>query len=376
MALDLVTRALKRASRAGLGRVDRTTARYLQGSNQYLVLALATAVPFEVFFLVAGGGTLWPAAVVEGALIAVWLGCFALNIVGWARAASIVELVAPMIAFVALTWLLSYRAGFLLPLLMTANVSFVTFGPRRLRWGLVLTAASAIAVAWSFLDEGVAGPRIDVSAGMVDGLLVANVALVTVVMSLTSGLNHYSFSRERSRAERQLEAAQEQARTDPLTRLANRRGMVEALAAAPIDRPYAMALVDLDRFKEVNDTLGHAHGDAVLAEIAGILNDAIGDLGIVSRWGGEEFLVLMSDVPLTVAVKGIERAREAVEALVREGGGRTGVTFSAGLAAASPGLSWETTVRVADALLYDAKDAGRNRVRYAQVSGDMSERDD
>ena len=373
MALEVVTRAFKRVSRAGLGTVDRTTARYVQGSNQYLVIALATALPFEVFFLVAGGGSLTRAALVEGALIAVWLGCFALNVAGWVRTVSIVELVAPLLAFAALTWLLSYRAGFLLPMLMTANVSFVTFSPRRLRWGLLLTTASAIVVAWSFLDPRVAEPRLDLSGATVNGLLVANVVLVTVVMSLTSGLNHYYFSRERSRAESQLVAAQEQARTDPLTRLANRRGMVEALAAAPTDRPYAMALVDLDRFKEVNDTLGHAHGDTVLAEIAGILHDAVGELGIVSRWGGEEFLVLMTDVPLPAAVAGIERAREAVESLVTAEGGSAGVTISAGLAAASPGLSWETTVRVADALLYDAKDAGRNRVRYAQVRADFSE---
>lgn len=373
MALEVVTRAFKRISRAGLGKVDRTTARYVQGSNQYLVLALASALPFEVFFLVADGGTLWPAALVEGALIAIWLGCFALNVTGWVRTAAIVELAAPLVTFTALTWLLSYRAGFLLPMFMTANVSFVTFAPRRLKWGLLLTTASAIAIAWSFLDARVVEPRLDVSPGMVNGLLVGNVALVTVVMGLTSGLNHYYFSRERSRAERQLVVAQEQARTDPLTRLANRRGMVEALVAAPSDRPYVMALVDLDRFKEINDTLGHAHGDAVLAEIAGILTDTVGELGIVSRWGGEEFLVLMSDIPLTAAVAGIERAREAVEALVARERGGTAVTFSAGLAAASPGLSWETTVRVADALLYDAKDAGRNRVRYAQVRGDMSE---
>lgn len=375
MAFDVVTRAFKRASRAGLGKVDRTTARYVQGSNQYLIVALSTALPFEVFFLVADGGSLWPAALVEGAVIAVWLGCFALNVAGWVRTAAIVELAAPLIAFTALTWLLSYRAGFLLLLLMTSAVSFVTFAPRRLPWGMVLTTASAIVVALSFIDSRVAEPRLDVSTGMVSGLLVANVVVVTLVMTVTSGLNHHYFTRERMRAEGQLETAQEQARTDPLTRLANRRGMVEALAAAPTDRPYAMALVDLDRFKEVNDTLGHAHGDAVLAEIAGILNDVIGEMGIVSRWGGEEFLVLMTDVPLTTAVAGIERAREAVEALVREERGDAGVTFSAGLAAAPAGFSWETTVRVADALLYDAKDAGRNRVRYAQVRADLSDRD-
>ncbi len=367
-----MTRAFKRVSRAGLGKVDRTTARYVQGSNQYLILALSTALPFEVFFLIADGGHLWAAALVQGAVMAVWLGCFALNVAGWVRTASIVELVAPLVAFTALTWLLSYRAGFLLPMLMTAAVSFVTFAPRRLRWGMALTTASAIAVAWSFLDTRVAEPRLDISAGLVDGLLVANVALVTVVLSVTSGLNHYYFSRERSRAESKLEVAEGQARTDPLTRLANRRGMVEVLVATPVDRPYAITLIDLDRFKEVNDTLGHAHGDAVLTEIAGILKDAIGDLGTVSRWGGEEFLVLMNDVRLTAAVAGIERARKAVEALVRSEPGGAVVTFSAGLAAASPGLSWETAVRVADALLYDAKDAGRNCVRYAQVRGDLS----
>jgi len=375
MALGALTRVFKRVSRAGLGKVDRATARYVQGSNQFLVLAVASALPFEAFFLVADGGRLWSAAAVEGAVIAVWLGCFALNVAGWVRTAAVIELAGPLLAFAVLTWLLSYRAGFLLPMLMTANVSFVTFAPRRLSWGLALTTASAVAVVWSFLDTRVAEPRLDVSAGVVNRLLVGNVVLVTVVMSLTSALNHYYFSRERSRAERQLVVAQEQARTDPLTRLANRRGMVEALAAAPSDRPYVMALVDLDRFKEVNDTLGHAQGDAVLAAIAGILNDAVGELGIVARWGGEEFLVLMADIPLAAAVAGIERAREAVEALVNGEPGSAGVTFSAGLAAASPGLSWETTVRVADALLYDAKDAGRNRVRYAQVRADMTEWD-
>lgn len=370
-----MTRAFKRVSRAGLGKVDRATARYVQGSNQYLVVAVSTALPFEVFYLLADGGRLWQAALIEGAVIAVWLGCFALNVAGWYRTASIVELAAPLAAFTALTWLFSYRAGFVLPLLMTPAVSFVTFSPRRLRWGLLLTAASAASVAVSFIDSRLSEPRLDVASGLVSGLLVANVVVVTLVMSVTSGLNHYYFSRERLRAEGQLEVAQKQARTDPLTRLANRRGMLEALGEAPLHRPYAIALIDLDRFKEVNDTLGHAHGDAVLAEVASILKRSVGEVGIVSRWGGEEFLVLMTDVRLTAAVAGIERARKAVEELVRWEKRGTSVTFSAGVAAASPGLSWETAVRVADALLYDAKDAGRNCVKYAQVRADLSEWD-
>jgi len=363
-------RAFDRVSRVGLGNVDRPTARYVQGSNQYLVIALSTAVPFAVFFLVAGGGSLWPVAAIQAVLILSWVFCFGLNVTGWVRTSAVVELIAPLVAFTAHTWLLSYRAGFLLPMLMTAGVSFVTFAPRMRRWGVALTTASGLAVAWAYLDERVAEPRLDISAATVDGLLVANVAFVTVVLGLTSGLNHHYFSRERLRAERQLEAAEMQARTDPLTRLTNRLGMTESLAAIPADVPYAMALIDLDRFKEVNDTYGHARGDIVLAQVAHVLEESIGSAGTVSRWGGEEFLVLMPAIRLPAALAAIERASEAMGPLVRSELDVVPVTFSAGIAMASPGLSWEATVRVADALLYDAKAAGRNRMRHAQVRGD------
>lgn len=369
MASDVVTRAFKRVSRAGLGKVDRTTARYVQGSNQYLVVASLSALPFAVFFLVAERGALWPAALVEVAAMLAWAGCFALNVGGRARAASILELVVPLVAFPILTWFLSYRAGFMLPLLMTASVSFVTFSPQRMNWGRVFTAASAVVIGWSFVDPRVAEPRLDASTGLVNGLVVANVILVSLVVGVTSGLNHYYFSRERLRAERQLERAEAQARTDPLTMLMNRRGMTELLAGLPQNQSYVMALVDLDRFKEVNDKLGHSHGDVVLEAVARVLEDSIGEVGIVARWGGEEFLVLMADIRMKEAVDAVESARKLLNPPIRPELKMITVTFSAGIAAASPGVSWEVTVREADALLYDAKEAGRNQVRSAQVRG-------
>lgn len=364
MGRGVVKRAFARISRTGLSKVDRATARYVQGSNQYLIIAVTSGLPFGVFFLLHDGGALWHAAIVEAAVIGVWLGCFALNAAGWVRVSSVLELAAPIVAFTALAWMLSYRAGFLLPMLLTASISFVTFAPKRLPWGMTLTVISTVAVAWSFLDPRFAVPRLDVSAGVVDGLLVGNIILVTVVMITTSGLNHYYFSRERRRAERQLETAQDQARTDPLTRLENRRGMIELLAAIPADLPYAVALLDLDRFKEVNDTMGHGRGDTVLTEVADVLKGVIGSHGVVARWGGEEFLVLMVDGHTVAAVPVVERARAAVEALASLDAG-TVVTFSAGVALADAGVSWETAVRAADGLLYEAKGAGRNCVRHA-----------
>lgn len=371
MEFTAVNRAFRRVSRVGLDRVERPAARYVQGSNQYLIIAVLSGLSFEVLFLVADAARLWPAALVEAALIAVWLGCFALNAAGRAHLSAVIELAAPLAAFALLTWMLSYRSGFLLPMLMTASVAFVTFPPRRLRWGLVLTVASSVAVVWSFLDKGMAQPRLDVSSSMVDVLLVANVIMMTVAMLLTSGLNHYYFSRERRRAERELVKADALARTDPLTQLTNRLGMTELLTAMSSDRPYAMALIDLDRFKELNDRHGHPEGDVVLEAVARTLHEAIDAVGVVARWGGEEFVALMPGVSLAAAAAILDDAREATSRLDPAGEDVGRVTFSAGLVAAPAGASWETTVRMADALLYEAKEAGRNCVRSADVRSEV-----
>lgn len=372
MAYIDATLVYVRLSRVGLSRVDRTTARFLQGANHYLMFALACAVPFLASFLVLDAAALWPAALVHAALISAWSGCFALNAVGWHRTSSVLGLLAPLAAYTAQTWLFSATAGFLFPMLATAAVSFVTIAPGLAVWRWILTALASAGVAWSFLDTSVTKPLLDVSLNAQRGLLIANVALATFIVGTTAWLNDFYFTRERRRAESRLTVAEQQARTDALTQLANRRGMVEALAAVPQDKPYAIAIADLDRFKSVNDKLGHAEGDKVLAEVARVLTDALGPSAVVSRWGGEEFLVLLPEARLTSAVATLERARKAVEAVV-VAGGEHAVTMSAGLAAASGGLPWEIAVRVADALLYDAKEAGRNRVRYAQVRADASE---
>lgn len=362
--------AYERVSGVGLRGMKSDTTRYLEAGNHFVRFALASTVPYEVFFLVAGGSRMWQAAVVHAALIAVWTVCLGLNAAGWIRTSSVVALAAPLAAFSVHTWLFSFRAGFLLPMLMMAAVALFTILPRALPWGIALTIGAGGAVIWSFLDPSLEVPRLDVTAATVDGLLVANTALATVVAAVTAWL-HLDFSSvDHVRGDRQIETAKELARTDPLTHLANRRGMTEALVALAEDLPYSVAIVDLDRFKEVNDVHGHAHGDAVLAEVARVLKEVIGDRGAVARWGGEEFLVLMPNVRLTAGVAAMERARSTMDALVHSGHELAVVTFSAGLAAAAPGVAWDTAIRVADALLYDAKAAGRNCVRYAQVRPD------
>jgi len=340
------------------------------GENHYLGSAITLAVPFTVALAVVSGGALWPAALTHAGILIGWILCFVIHIRGYLKTAAVAALIVPLIGFFAQTWLLSSRAGFMLPMLMASAVSFVTMGPTMMRWRLGLTLVSSTAVAWTVVSDHFAEPQLDASPAVIKGFFVANVALTTIVIASTAWLNDHYFTRERRRAESQLSSAKMQARTDLLTQLVNRRGMVEALASVPHEKPYAIAIVDLDRFKHINDTHGHARGDTVLAEVARALESEVGRRGVVSRWGGEEFLVLMKDVGLTAAVTIIDTARREVEAGLGVPGVNTTVTFSAGLAAASAGMSWETTVRVADALLYEAKEGGRNLVRSAQVRAD------
>ena len=148
-------------------------------------------------------------------------------------------------------------------------------------------------------------------------------------------------------------------RTDALTGLHNRRHVEEHLLgheSGARRHGYALAVlgVDVDHFKRVNDSRGHAAGDAVLREVAELLRRTVRFEDLVGRWGGEEFVVVAPHTDVPAAQVLAERLRAAVE------GGPSGVTISIGGAAAlSP--SAKALLTTADANLYAAKDAGRNR---------------
>lgn len=162
------------------------------------------------------------------------------------------------------------------------------------------------------------------------------------------------------------------ARRDSLTGVGNRLAFNEAIARL-LDQgdrmhplPCALILFDLDHFKAYNDEHGHQAGDAALARIGEILLRATRDSDVAFRYGGEEFLLLVADVDLTVAIAVAERVRIATEASV----GLPPFTISGGVAIADPadGLDPQPLVRRADTALYIAKRAGRNRIVADEVS--------
>lgn len=174
----------------------------------------------------------------------------------------------------------------------------------------------------------------------------------------------------RDRRQRLLLA--ELARTDELTGLPNRRAALEALereihAADRYGGPLSLAILDLDRFKEVNDGLGHAAGDAVLVAFAGLCRSVLRREDLAARWGGEEFLVLLRQTAEPEARGVLERLREGTRAIRLPGADPVAaVTVSAGLTSRRMGeLDADELLRRADVALYAAKAGGRDRVEVA-----------
>ena len=150
-------------------------------------------------------------------------------------------------------------------------------------------------------------------------------------------------------------------RTDPLTGLMNRRAFTDVIAS--LDKPYIVAVLDIDRFKAVNDTYGHGAGDLVLVEVARELKRILGRDAAVARLGGEEFGVILRDRGKADAVSVMELVRATLAGRVfHVEGNDISVTLSVGISRGTGGAGYSTPLSHADKALYLAKASGRNRI--------------
>jgi diguanylate cyclase len=180
-----------------------------------------------------------------------------------------------------------------------------------------------------------------------------------------------SVNRAASAAQERVHALDLAAKEDVLTGIRNRRGFLADIEALEPCTRGAVALIDLDHFKAVNDTLGHDEGDRVLREFAARLSSALRRHDLLARWGGEEFAVLFCHATEDEAARVLERvARTLAEAPVVVLDGQP-LSFSAGVSRFRVEALGET-LRAADEALYEAKHAGRNRVRRASRSEQAS----
>ncbi len=155
---------------------------------------------------------------------------------------------------------------------------------------------------------------------------------------------------------------------DELTRCLNRRGLEQAFrresARAERSRqPLCAALIDIDDFKLVNDSCGHAAGDQALVHLTQLTRSALRASDIVGRWGGEEFMLLLPDTALTAAAQVLERLRASLRRHPLQLHGHTlPLTFSGGLTRCAPGEDCASLLQRADEALYAAKRAGKDRI--------------
>ena len=174
------------------------------------------------------------------------------------------------------------------------------------------------------------------------------------------------------------EIMREQARKDSLTQLCTRATVLELLKheldrsqrhSLDSDAPVSVVLADLDHFKHINDTYGHLAGDAVLREAARRMRDAIRPYDSIGRYGGEEFLLVLSNCDTLGAAAIAERLLQAVRKdTIVLAEATVSVTLSAGVATSGGIQDPETLVGAADAALYRAKRGGRNRVEVATAA--------
>jgi diguanylate cyclase len=166
----------------------------------------------------------------------------------------------------------------------------------------------------------------------------------------------------------ELDRVSAQARHDPLTGALNRQGLDEAIErevsnARRKQRPLCLALLDIDNFKKINDTLGHNVGDSALAHLATVVRDSLRPQDTLARYGGEEFVVILPDTPLDPGVEAMTRLqRELSKRIFLEGEAKVLITFSAGVAELAPDETGMEAVKRADQAMFLAKRAGKNRV--------------
>lgn len=185
-----------------------------------------------------------------------------------------------------------------------------------------------------------------------------------------SWLAEYIRAQMRNALVQSVKMLEQSALTDPLTSLGNRRDFqnyvtVNQAQLKRSNRTFSLAMIDLDFFKQVNDSFGHAVGDQVLCHVGALLATCLRASDRIFRWGGEEFVILMPDTKSADALSIMERLRHEVEItpFITENGQLINMTISIGLHSGALSDNVDNLIATADMQLYMAKRSGRNQVK-------------
>jgi diguanylate cyclase len=185
----------------------------------------------------------------------------------------------------------------------------------------------------------------------------------------------YKASEEVTQLKLKLEESRQEAIIDTLTGLLNRRGCEKKLQTLSLNEIHSSLVIDIDHFKKVNDSFGHSVGDKVIQLVAKIIKDNVSLNDIPVRYGGEEFVVVLSNKSQQLAHKIAEKIRTAISALKlvqrQSNTPLPPITVSIGIAELEKDMTWSTLFNNADEALYLAKSSGRNRCVLANKNTEL-----
>ena len=350
--------------------------------RQRIRLAMSGLAALLMVFCLVVMNSVAAAGLASTAEVRVWTACSVLGLIavyaairsGWSRrfkdpALTLAQILYAITCCVAAFVIAGPARGVTLPILAII-LMFGIFGlTTRQMLGVLVYSLVAFGVASGVVaarDEP-GYPTVVAAAyvGMVVVVLLSSTFLTTRVQSTREHLR-----RQKAELAQALEQIRQLATHDDLTGLLNRRAMLDRMQleqrrSLRSGSPLLIAQLDIDHFKAVNDTHGHAAGDLVLQSFADTVRRNVRDTDVLARWGGEEFVLLLCDTPASDAVTLMERLRQAVQAMqvpVPQGGQPITVTVSIGLARHTPADPLAGTLERADQALYAAKAGGRNRV--------------
>ena len=350
--------------------------------RQRIRLAMSGLAALLMVFCLVVMNSVAAAGLASTAEVRVWTACSVLGLIavyaairsGWSRrfkdpALTLAQILYAITCCAAAFVIAGPARGVTLPILAII-LMFGIFGlTTRQMLGVLVYSLVAFGVASGVVaarDEP-DYPTVVAAAyvGMVVVVLLSSTFLTTRVQSTREHLR-----RQKAELAQALEQIRQLATHDDLTGLLNRRAMLDRMQleqhrSLRSGSPLLIAQLDIDHFKAVNDTHGHAAGDLVLQSFADTVRRNVRDTDVLARWGGEEFVLLLCDTPAADAVALMERLRQAVQAMqvpVAQGGQPITVTVSIGLARHTPADPLAGTLERADQALYAAKAGGRNRV--------------
>ena len=309
----------------------------------------------------------WWAAISVAGVAALWL----LVRTGWSERLQDPALTMSQMLWTitsgAVAYVIAGQARGIVPAVLAMILFFGTFGlrtPQILAIGLYALAAFGLAILLSPHFGGTHNGVLDTAyAAMVALVLLGCMALNLRIQRIRARM-----LQQRTELSRALILNRELATRDELTGLLNRRHMLELMhleqrRAERSGRNLVVALLDIDHFKAINDNHGHALGDRALQLFAGTVRSSVRGTDVLARWGGEEFVLLISDTVTDDAADLLERVRCAVAAQsLPHTSGAICFTVSIGMAVYQQGESIEHTLERADKALYAAKNSGRDRV--------------